>query len=83
MEWSGVVVLLTCQKLMSTSNDPQALTTRKDAPVNTVRRFLHLLDQSEIDFAEELRVNNLKENVVTNIKRNKALSEASATLSRQ
>jgi hypothetical protein len=33
-------------------------------PVVTVRKFLHLLDQSDLDFAEELRVQNLKEKVL-------------------
>ena len=45
-------------------------------PVGTVRRFLHLLDQSEIDFSEELAVNKLKAKVVTEIKRNGTLESS-------
>jgi hypothetical protein len=32
-------------------------------PVATVRRFLHLLDQSDADLAEELALQQLKEKV--------------------
>ena len=42
-------------------------------PVTTVRKFLHLLDQSETDFAEELRVQALKQKVVLAIKANHEL----------
>lgn len=39
------------------------LTQGDNPPVTTVRRFLHLLDQSEADFAEELKVQQLKQKV--------------------
>ncbi len=39
------------------------LTKVADPPVATVRRFLHLLDQSDADLAEELAVQQLKEKV--------------------
>ncbi len=32
-------------------------------PVATVRKFLHLLDQSESDFGEEIAVQQMKEQV--------------------
>ena len=44
------------------------LTKVTDPPVATVRKFLHLLDQSEVDLAEELRLQQLKEKVVRAIK---------------
>ena len=40
------------------------LTRVEDPPVTTVRRFLHLLDQSDADFAEELGVQQLKQKVL-------------------
>lgn len=53
----------------------KGLTKKGNPPVNTVRRFLHLLDQSEIDFAEELEVSGLKESVVMDIKNNQQLEQ--------
>eukprot|EP00041_Stephanoeca_diplocostata_P037701 m.1438242 g.1438242 ORF g.1438242 m.1438242 type:complete len:2086 (+) comp25089_c0_seq3:340-6597(+) len=53
----------------------KGLTKKGNPPVNTVRRFLHLLDQSEIDFAEELQVSSLKESVVMDIKNNQQLEQ--------
>eukprot|EP00730_Choanoeca_flexa_P000760 TRINITY_DN10325_c0_g1_i1.p1 TRINITY_DN10325_c0_g1~~TRINITY_DN10325_c0_g1_i1.p1 ORF type:complete len:1357 (+),score=486.70 TRINITY_DN10325_c0_g1_i1:58-4071(+) len=46
------------------------LTQGENPPVTTVRRFLHLLDQSEADFAEELKVQQLKQKVVLAIQHN-------------
>ncbi|XP_062516827.1 ras GTPase-activating-like protein IQGAP2 isoform X2 [Corticium candelabrum] len=42
-------------------------------PVETVRRFLHLLEQSDIDFSEELELQKLKAQVVTEIRGNQQL----------
>eukprot|EP00054_Salpingoeca_dolichothecata_P008119 m.46389 g.46389 ORF g.46389 m.46389 type:complete len:1559 (-) comp17519_c0_seq1:93-4769(-) len=39
-------------------------------PVATVRKFLHLLDQSDADFREELRLQKLKGKVILDIKAN-------------
>jgi len=60
-------------KGMKVRQNYKGLTKVVDPPVNTVRRFLHLLDQSEIDFNEELQVGMLKAKVVTSIKRNSEL----------
>ena len=49
------------------------LTTVTNPPVNTVRRFLHLLDQSDADFAEELNMQQLKQRVVLAIQSNHTL----------
>eukprot|EP00040_Diaphanoeca_grandis_P039719 m.259908 g.259908 ORF g.259908 m.259908 type:complete len:2047 (+) comp38877_c0_seq1:133-6273(+) len=54
----------------------KGLTKVVNPPVNTVRRFLHLLDQSHLDFAEELQVGKYKENVVLEIKENTRLEAA-------
>ena len=51
----------------------KGLTKVVNPPVKTVRKFLHLLDQSEIDFSEEIAVNKLKAKVVGEIKRNGTL----------
>jgi hypothetical protein len=42
-------------------------------PVETVRRFLHLLEQSDLDFSEELELQKLKAQVVTEIRGNQQL----------
>lgn len=60
-------------KGMKVRQNYKGLTKVVDPPVNTVRRFLHLLDQSEIDFNEELQVGMLKAKVVTSIKANSEL----------
>eukprot|EP00052_Salpingoeca_macrocollata_P027179 m.257054 g.257054 ORF g.257054 m.257054 type:complete len:1548 (+) comp22704_c2_seq1:460-5103(+) len=49
------------------------LTKVTNPPVVTVRKFLHLLDQSDLDFEEEMKVQQLKERVVKEIKENKQL----------
>ncbi|EDQ91805.1 uncharacterized protein MONBRDRAFT_14583, partial [Monosiga brevicollis MX1] len=49
------------------------LTQVDDPPVTTVRRFLHLLDQSETDFQEELNLQQLKQRVVRAIQVNTEL----------
>lgn len=49
------------------------LTKVTDPPVATVRKFLHLLDQSELDLSEELQLQHLKEKVVKEIKHNHEL----------
>lgn len=54
----------------------KGLTKVVNPPCQTVRKFLHLLDQSEVDFSEELKVNKLKQTVVQNIKRNTELESA-------
>lgn len=51
----------------------KGLTEQRDPPVGTVRRFLHLLDQTDSDFNEELLVGELKESVVRDIKNNQQL----------
>lgn len=51
------------------------LTTVTNPPVATVRRFLHLLDQSDTDFAEELNMQQLKQRVVLAIQSNHVLEQ--------
>lgn len=42
-------------------------------PMAVVRKFVHLLDQSDQDFQEELDLMRLREEVVTNIRSNQQL----------
>ena len=44
-----------------------------DPPMAVVRKFVHLLDQSDQDFQEELDLMRLREEVVTNIRSNQQL----------
>ncbi|XP_065836977.1 ras GTPase-activating-like protein IQGAP1 [Oscarella lobularis] len=39
-------------------------------PVETVRKFLHLLDHSDLDFSEELELQKMKARIVTEIRAN-------------
>jgi Ras GTPase-activating-like protein IQGAP2/3 len=68
-----VVKLQALWKGVKARREYDNLTKVTAPPVVTVRKFLHLLDQSDLDFAEELRVQTLKEKVVTEIKQNKNL----------
>ncbi|EGD72352.1 hypothetical protein PTSG_00372 [Salpingoeca rosetta] len=54
----------------------KTLTKVDNPPVATVRRFLHLLDQSDLDFAEELERQQLKQKVVLAIRSNHELDDA-------
>lgn len=45
----------------------------EDPPMAVVRKFVHLLDQSDQDFQEELEVMKLREEVVTLLRSNQQL----------
>ncbi|XP_065059905.1 ras GTPase-activating-like protein IQGAP1 isoform X2 [Rhopilema esculentum] len=49
-------------------HDYKQLVALKDPPARTVRKFLHLLENDHIDFSEELELQNLKAQVVTDIR---------------
>jgi len=49
-------------------HDYKQLVALQDPPVRTVRKFLHLLENDHIDFSEELELQNLKAQVVTDIR---------------
>eukprot|EP00117_Sycon_ciliatum_P032454 scpid10084/ scgid25161/ Ras GTPase-activating-like protein IQGAP1; p195 len=55
--------------------DYRKLIQAKKPPVNTLRKFLHLLEHSDQDFQEEMEVQRLKAKVVTEIRGNKELEE--------
>jgi Ras GTPase-activating-like protein IQGAP2/3 len=49
------------------------LTLGKNVTVGTIKNFVHLLDDSEGDFQEELKVERLRKRVVEHIRENQAL----------
>ena len=49
------------------------LTLGKNVTVGTIKNFVHLLDDSEADFQEEVKVERLRKKVVENIRENQAL----------
>ncbi|KAM6981261.1 ras GTPase-activating-like protein IQGAP1 [Aplochiton taeniatus] len=54
-------------------DDYKTLINADDPPMAVVRKFVHLLDQSDQDFQEELDLMRLREEVVTNIRSNQQL----------
>ncbi|KAM4708795.1 ras GTPase-activating-like protein IQGAP2 isoform 2-T2 [Discoglossus pictus] len=55
--------------------DYRTLISSEQPPLNVVRKFVHLLDQSDLDFQEELEVTRLREEVVTKIRSNQQLEK--------
>eukprot|EP01135_Chromosphaera_perkinsii_P009626 Nk52_evm76s1810 gene=Nk52_evmTU76s1810 len=51
------------------------LTGKTCPPVGAVCSFLHLLDQSNVDYAEELALQRLRQKVVLNIRQNQKLAK--------
>ena len=58
-----VVTIQAAYKGMKARRQYKNLTKVVNPPVATVRKFVHLLDQSDADFAEELALQHLKETV--------------------
>lgn len=54
-------------------DDYKTLISAEDPPMAVVRKFVHLLDQSDQDFQEELEVMKLREEVVTLLRSNQQL----------
>ena len=47
----------------------------ENPPLTVIRKFVYLLDQSDLDFQEELEVARLREEVVTKIRANQQLEK--------
>jgi len=47
----------------------------ENPPLTVLRKFAYLLDQSDLDFQEELEVTRLREEVVTKIRSNQQLEK--------
>lgn len=58
-------------------NMPALLPTvgSENPPLTVIRKFVYLLDQSDLDFQEELEVARLREEVVTKIRANQQLEK--------
>ncbi|XP_037657712.1 ras GTPase-activating-like protein IQGAP2 [Choloepus didactylus] len=56
-------------------DDYKTLVNSKNPPLTVIRRFVHLLEQSDLDFQEELEVARLREEVVTKIRANLQLEK--------
>ncbi|XP_043402450.1 ras GTPase-activating-like protein IQGAP2 isoform X3 [Chelonia mydas] len=54
-------------------DDYRTLIGAENPPLNVLRKFAYLLDQSDLDFQEELEVTRLREGVVTKIRSNQQL----------
>lgn len=48
----------------------KSLTTGKDPPVNTVKNFVHLLNDSDFDFNEEIEFERMRKTVVQQVRQN-------------
>ncbi|XP_074851545.1 ras GTPase-activating-like protein IQGAP2 isoform X2 [Carettochelys insculpta] len=55
--------------------DYRTLIGAENPPLNVLRKFAYLLDQSDLDFEEELEVTRLREEVVTKIRSNQQLEK--------
>eukprot|EP00069_Balaena_mysticetus_P020955 bmy_13320T0 len=56
-------------------DDYKTLVGSENPPLTVVRKFVHLLDQSDLDFQEALEVARLREEVVTKIRGNQQLEK--------
>ncbi|XP_076995508.1 ras GTPase-activating-like protein IQGAP2 isoform X2 [Tamandua tetradactyla] len=56
-------------------DDYKTLVNSKNPPLAVIRKFVHLLEQSDLDFQEELEVARLREEVVTKIRANLQLEK--------
>ncbi|XP_006889891.1 PREDICTED: ras GTPase-activating-like protein IQGAP2 [Elephantulus edwardii] len=56
-------------------NDYKTLVGSENPPLTVIRKFVHLLDQSDLDFQEELEVARLRAEVVTKIRANQQLEK--------
>lgn len=54
-------------------HDYRALMHEENPPLNVVQRFVHLLDASDVDYSEEIELQKLRKQVVTEIRSNQQL----------
>lgn len=65
--------LLSLSWAVPTQLSSLSVVSAEDPPMAVVRKFVHLLDQSDQDFQEELDLMKLREEVVTLIRSNQQL----------
>lgn len=70
---SKVVKIQSLYRAKETREQYRQLTLGKNVTVGTIKNFVHLLDDSEADFQEEVKVERLRKRVVEAIRENQAL----------
>lgn len=70
---SKVVKIQSLFRAKETREQYRQLTLGKNVTVGTIKNFVHLLDDSESDFQEEIKVERLRKRVVEHIRENQAL----------
>jgi Ras GTPase-activating-like protein IQGAP2/3 len=70
---SKVVIIQSLFRAKETREQYRQLTLGKNVTVGTIKNFVHLLDDSEADFQEEIKVERLRKRVVEHIRENQAL----------
>ncbi|KAJ3757022.1 ras GTPase-activating protein [Lentinula raphanica] len=70
---SKVVKIQSLFRAKETREQYRQLTMGKNVTVGTIKNFVHLLDDSETDFQEEIKVERLRKKVVESIRENQAL----------
>ncbi|EGN93059.1 hypothetical protein SERLA73DRAFT_98415 [Serpula lacrymans var. lacrymans S7.3] len=68
-----VVKIQSLFRAKETREQYRQLTLGTNVTVGTIKNFVHLLDDSETDFREEIKVERLRKKVVENIRENQAL----------
>ncbi|TDL29206.1 hypothetical protein BD410DRAFT_735994 [Rickenella mellea] len=68
-----VVKIQSLFRAKETREQYRQLTLGKNVNVGTIKNFVHLLDDSEADFEDEIEVERLRKKVVENIRENQAL----------
>ncbi|KAK7470669.1 iqgap-related protein [Stygiomarasmius scandens] len=70
---SKVVKIQSLFRAKETREQYRQLTMGKNVSVGTIKNFVHLLDDSEADFQEEVKVERLRKRVVEGIRENQSL----------
>jgi Ras GTPase-activating-like protein IQGAP2/3 len=68
-----VVKIQSLFRAKETREQYRQLTLGKNVTVGTIKNFVHLLDDSEADFQDEIKVERLRKRVVESIRENQAL----------
>ena len=68
-----IVQIQSLFRAKETREQYRQLTLGTNVSVGTIKNFVHLLDDSEADFQEEIRIERLRQDVVKHIRENQAL----------
>lgn len=68
-----VIQIQSLFRAKETREQYRQLTLGKNVTVDTIKNFVHLLDNSEADFQEEIKIERLRQEVVKRIRENQAL----------